>query len=113
MPRQHVWTFAAGNSEHSTYYDACLCNNGSQYLTVHSFVGNNYYCESSKYHNFSDPLRNGKQCDGLEYPCCTNPRLPWFYKSFDEESDDDIELRLCTGRYYGQVHIDILELFVK
>ena len=111
-PRQHVWTFAAGYSEDNTYRVTCPCNNGSR-ATVPSFVGNDYYCESSRYNNFSDPLWDGKQCGGLEYPCCTNPRLPWFFKSFNEESDDDIEMRLCTGEYYGQIHIDILELFVK
>ena len=120
MPRQHVWTFIAGFSEDGTYFDDCPCNNGSRYPNVPvpfhslSFVGDDYYCESSRYYNFSDPLWDGKQCGGLEYPCCTNPQLPWFIKSFNEESDDDLEIRLCTGEHYGgQIHIDILELFVK
>ena len=111
-PHQHVWTFAAGYSEDNTYHDDCPCNDGSRAF-VPSSVGNDYYCESSRYHNFSDPLWDGKQCGGLEYPCCTNPQLPWFIKSFNEELDDDIEMRLCTGKDYGQIHIDILELFVK
>ena len=112
MPRQHIWTFAAGRSEDSTDYRDCPCNNGSS-RNVPSFVGNDYYCESSRYKNVSDPLWDGKQCDGLEYPCCTNPQLPWFIKSLNQESDDDIELRLCTEEFYGQIHFDILELYVK
>ena len=112
MPRQHVWTFATGDPEDNTNPNSCPCNNGSR-ATVPSFVGNDYYCESSNFNNFSDPLWDGKQCGGLEYPCCTNLRLPWFFKSFNKESDNEIEMRLCTGEMYGQIHIDILALFVK
>ena len=31
---QHVWTFAAGDSEDDTHYDARPCNNGCRYPTV-------------------------------------------------------------------------------
>ena len=47
-PRQHVWTFAAGDPEDNTNYNSCPCNNGSL-NTVPLFVGNDYYCESSKH----------------------------------------------------------------
>ena len=112
MPRQHIWTFVAGNAEYNANSVDCPCNNGSR-VNVPSFIGNDYYCESPKNVDFSDPLWDGKQCGDLEYPCCTNPRLPWFFKSFNEESNDDIELRFCIEEYLGQIVLDVLELFVK
>ena len=39
-------------------------------------------------------MLDGKQCSDLEYLCCTNPRLPWFLKKFNKESDNGIEMRM-------------------
>ena len=65
----------------------------------------------------SDVLWDGEDCDGVEGPCCTNPNLPWFYRKLDEQTTDDLELRLCnTKRGFssisGNTPIDIVELFI-
>ena len=28
-------------------------------------------------------------------PYCTNPKMPWFIKTFNETTAEDIELRVC------------------
>ena len=54
LPRQHVWTYVAGNGENN--YD-CPCSNGSS-ATVPAFVGSDYYCESGPL--ATDPLWDGE-----------------------------------------------------
>ena len=118
-PRKHVWTYAAGLHENLYSFSDCPCNTGSIYRDdVHSFVGNDYYCESGPGDTglqATDPLWDGKQCNGLEASCCTRPNMPWFIREM-EESQEDIELRLC-GTFYGppneEVPIDIVELLIK
>ena len=47
-PRQHIWTFAGGHDEQSTYpHETCPCVTGSiAGSRVPSFVGQNYFCET-------------------------------------------------------------------
>ena len=47
-PRQHIWTFAAGVHEQTTYTsEPCPCETGSTGGSrVPSFVGENYFCET-------------------------------------------------------------------
>ena len=112
-PRQHIWTYAAGDCENRSSYEDCPCNSGYKYKNVKpNFVGNDYYCESAPNYGGlvdSDPLWDGEQCNGLEGPCCNSTKLPWFVKTL-EESNDYIEVRVCTGYYQP---IDILEIFIK
>ena len=83
----------------------CPCNNGST-VQVPSYVGNDYYCESgnslpgtSCITNMlefpEDPLWDGQQCGGVEGPCCTHPNMPWFIKTLNETTTENIELRAC------------------
>ena len=45
--QQHIWTFAAGLSEVTMYTGhACPCDT-APYSVIPSFVGNDYFCESS------------------------------------------------------------------
>ena len=108
LPRQHVWTYAAGEGENRY---ACPCSNGSSY-TAPAFVGSDYYCESGPL--ATDPLWDGEQCNGLEATCCDDQVMPWFYKEL-EESDEDIELRVCSNvdKSGEEIPIDIFEVFVK
>ena len=108
LPRQHVWTYAAGYGENR--YE-CPCSNGST-ATAPSFVGSDYYCESGPL--ATDPLWDGEQCNGLEATCCDHQAMPWFYREL-EESNEDIELRVCAnvGRSGEEIPIDIFEVFVK
>ena len=120
-PRQHIWTYAGVYHPNTTGNEACPCSNGGNSLG--SFVGNHHYCESGipadkgwsdiLYPN--DPLWDGKQCDGHEVPCCTNPKLPWFYRKLNIQTKDDIELRVCSnfGAERDHTPIDIIELFIR
>ena len=43
-PRQHIWTYAAGEDDFEAGSDDCPCNTGSS-VVVPDFVSNDYYCE--------------------------------------------------------------------
>ena len=127
-PRKHIWTYAVGEQSDTNGEYSCPCN--ANYIGGSNpklFVGSHYYCESgvpagetanSTILYDSDVLWDGEDCDGVEGPCCTNPNLPWFYRELDEQTTDDLELRLCnTKRGFfvisGNTPIDIVELFIR
>lgn len=124
-PRKHIWSYAGGFQSHSTSRFACPCNKGyNGGSNPSSFIGNHYYCESGTpsgvdYVNgvlyANDVLWDGKGCDGIEGPCCTNPKLPWFYRKLSQQTADDIELRICNVRETAidDVPIDIVEIFIR
>ena len=125
-PRKHIWTYAGGLSEGSTDTPACPCNtgyNGGLNLSA-TFIGSHYYCESGldAGQSFSnvlyadDPLWDGQQCDDAESTCCpANSKMPWFYRSLDTQTSDDIELRVCSNRgdTEEEIPIDIMEFYIK
>uniref|UniRef100_A0A1X7UJ42 Fibrinogen C-terminal domain-containing protein n=1 Tax=Amphimedon queenslandica TaxID=400682 RepID=A0A1X7UJ42_AMPQE len=124
-PRKHIWTYAVGEESDTNDDNSCPCNaNYTGGSNPKLFVQNHYYCESgvpaSEQANstilyYSDALWDGKDCDGVEGPCCTNPKLPWFYRKLDEETTDDIELRICNSKkyIYDNSPIDIVEIFIR
>ena len=101
-PRQHVWTLMAGESEVTSSSRSCPCNTGST-VSVQSFIGNNYFCESgnptsgiSNTLYSSDPLWDDQGCGSLESPCCNVPDIPWFHRDYGSTTTTDyIELRVC------------------
>ena len=104
-PRQHIWTFAAGVDEQTTYpTSTCPCVVGSRSGSrIPSFVGRNYFCESglTRFNNvfavlFSngDPLWDGQGC-GPTSSCCTFNSPPWFNVQLSSPTTDDIEVRIC------------------
>ena len=117
-PRQHIWTYAVGRNDDAAESTDCPCSNGST-QNVSSFVGDNYYCESGT--NVSqldvlypdDPLWDGMQCNNLETTCCTNSRMPWFYRTLGT-ANGDIELRLLfsSERPLGSP-LDLIELYIR
>ena len=119
-PRQHIWTYAGGYSEFSTDSLHCPCNSGSSAF-VPDFVGNDYYCESGNRNNqfdillVEDILWDGQQCNSIESTCCTNPNMPWFLKTLNEETNDDIELRDCASLSptSEETPLDIIEIYIK
>ena len=120
-PRKHIWTYTAGFSSGGIGFATCPCNNGST-EPVPPFVGNDYYCESSlDIHACinaiftNDVLWDGQQCTGLEAPCCTDPNMPWFFKTLNETTTDDIELRACQSNdgCPGSVPIFLIELYIR
>ena len=120
-PRQHIWTYAAGLLKTYLGLNGCPCNNGSS-ASSPSFVGNDYYCESglnakpwSPILYADDPLWDGQNCNGPESTCCTNPNMPWFLKTLNETTTDNIELRVCSdhGLPDEDTPLDIIEIYVK
>ena len=73
LPKQHIWTYAAGLNDNQATINDCPCNNGSTKLPDFVF-GKNYYCESGPGDFLpgetglvvSDPLWDGEQSRGLE-----------------------------------------------
>ena len=120
-PRQHIWTYAVGNTENDASTFLCPCNTGTTATTL-SYVGNDYYCESgvtsSAFIGYSfypnDIMWDGQQCDSLESPCCSNSTTPWFIKTLPQSVTDDIELRMCSSEGYPDeaTPIDILEIYI-
>uniref|UniRef100_A0A1X7T0X3 Fibrinogen C-terminal domain-containing protein n=1 Tax=Amphimedon queenslandica TaxID=400682 RepID=A0A1X7T0X3_AMPQE len=117
-PRQHVWTLMAGVHSHN-----CPCSLDST-RAVHSFIGNDYFCESGNPATdgtfqailyTSDPLWDGKGCGSLEGVCCNASGLPWFNKVLNTASTDYLELRVCadSGTTDEDVPVSYYELYVK
>ena len=122
-PRKHIWSLAGGLTEGVETYWHCPCNTNS-YHSVPSFVGSDYYCESGVGANQQwqtvlypdDPLWDGQDCNGSEGPCCTAPNMPWFVKSLDQQTSDDIELRMCSSQSHPDTEgtpLELVELFIR
>ena len=121
-PRKHIWTYAGGVRQNGLGPGQCPCNNSSL-VQPPPFVGNDYFCESgtsnaprSDVIYSSDILWDGEQCDDLEAPCCTQPNMPWFLKTLNETTTDDIELRVCANyldSYFEDTPLQLVELFVR
>ena len=120
-PRKHIWTYTAGFNDGYNLFDNCPCNNGST-NQVPPYVGSDYYCESGTNSNtclnklFSnDVLWDGEKCGGIEAPCCTHPNMPWFIKTLNESTTEDIELRACKQEFGcdNSVSIFLIEIYVR
>ena len=121
-PRKHIWTYTAGVGEQVQTTYGCPCNNGTATIPVPPYVGEDYYCESGTsgpicpgtlYYN--DVLWDGKQCGGIEGPCCTHPNMPWFVKTLNDTTTENIELRECNQNLgcSGGVAIFLIEIYVR
>ena len=121
-PRQHVWTLMAGYSDSRSSPLSCPCNTGST-VSVQSFIGNNYFCESGNTDSFayntlytSDPLWDGQGCGSLESPCCNVPGIPWFHRDYGNTTTTGyIELRVCgdEGTDNEDAPVSYYEIYVK
>ena len=114
-PRNHIWTFAAATTE---IQDECPCFDGAT-VTVPSFVGNDYFCdtalhgsESASGIHFGNPLWDGEGC-GPTSTCCSFNNPPWFSKQLPSPTTDDIEMRLCANSANEDINIKIVELYVQ
>ena len=118
-PRQHIWTFAAGNSEDNpTRDDACPCD-ASINITIPPFVGGDYFCESginSGYPSYrlytEDPLWDGQGCS-ISSSCCSFNNPPYFTKQLPSPTSDPIEARLCRLDSDDDSPVEFMELYVK
>ena len=120
-PRKHVWTFASGISDTTSYASYnCPC------ATVPgpkppAFVGNDYYCEAGNsgalntgIYYLSDPLWDGKGCD-YRSGCCADIGKPWFYRKLPIPVTGDLEVRMCKDEDHANedIAIEKLELYVR
>ena len=113
-PRKHIWTYAGGTRESGISGSGdslCTCNTLSRFSPP-SFVGNNFYCESSST-GYNDILWDGQQCNGDEPLCCTAPNMPWFTTTLNDATTSDIEVRLCTWHGGSHTPFDIMQLYIK
>ena len=123
--RQHIWTFASGyfTGSHNSGYPRyrCPCDNGDTAPSP-PFVGNNYFCESTRpesaiggyrFHPYA-LLWEGGFCEGGGR-CCRFNNPPWFFKNLTYPTTDDIELRLClySQSSSSNVALELLELYVQ
>ena len=120
-PRNHIWTFAAGNSVGSNDRFACPCDNQLAYRSP-SFVGSNYFCESSSTRDYwttsgtyytNNKLWDGRGC--VRGTCCTFNSPPWFTVVLPSSTSDDIEVRICGDERTSNedVPIVLLEIYVQ
>ena len=124
-PRQHIWTFAAGAAENFTDYTfACPCDNGRQ--TSPSFVGEDYFCESGYIYpgqiipneiytlHSNDTLWDGRDCHSSS-TCCSRRNPPYFTKTLNTPTTDDIELRMCLffAATHRNIAVELVELYVR
>ena len=116
-PRNHIWSYAAGvNENRPNVAFVCPCSSQDA-AQPPSFVGDNYYCESSTPQaklTTSDKLWDGEQCVN-EGTCCTTKSPPWFSVELTNPTTDDIEIRICgsEGTDNEDTPIELLEVYVQ
>ncbi len=124
--RKHVWTFATGASESSSFGGgACPCAPSADLsrIRVPSFVGQDYFCESGVSVGRStrfypdDPLWDGDGCTVAGNTCCQFNNPPYFTKQLNTVTRDDLEVRACgyntRSRGLGDTLIELIELYIK
>ena len=120
-PRQHIWTFIAGHYDTVSSPSNCPCSSGSP-QSVPSFVGEDYFCESGNSEGrvssklyASDPLWDREGCGSLEEDCCNDNGLPWFYRKLDEQTTDNIEMRICGNDSTNDEDspVELFDIYVK
>ena len=112
-----------------TFKCPCINQNISpSSINIPSFVGNDYFCDTSLSNSYSsyskgfypsDPLWDGQGC-GSSNTCCSVLNLctnspPWFIKHLDLPSatTDNVEMRLCKPNSDGSTPIEVVEFYVQ
>ena len=105
-PRHHLWTYAAG------HVGRCLCHPASFASPPPSFVGQHFYCDGNN-GNWDYSLWDGEGCPAGN-TCCDPPNLPWFHRTLDTATTDDIEVRWCRDQPVSDENLAVvlLELYV-
>ena len=100
------------------------CDNGNTTYPSPPFVGNDYFCEStrtpsnwlSNWRRFGPnaTLWDGHICEGGG-TCCKFNNPPWFTKNLANSTTEDIEMRLCLNSNSRDANIALeqLELYVQ
>ena len=114
----HIWSYAAGYSEELSFAYNCPCAKRPGY-SPQSYVGGDYYCDTATvikgthlwYTN--NTLWDGKDCYPGSY-CCANTRLPWFWRTLKQETNNDITVRWCASQllWTGNFGTEVLEIYI-
>ena len=121
-PRNHIWTFAAGESEGNCGSTlSCPCDSTAT-ITIPQFVGNDYFCESGinepwvhSRHNYilhsNDPLWDGEDCLPSS-TCCSLHNPPYIVKQLPTSTT---EARICVDDpiEFNNVAVEVVELYVQ
>ena len=120
--RQHIWSFVSAIGEVGSNYQSswqCACSNSNPWPHNTSFVGNDYFCDSGNHGSSwtrsiysSDPLWDGKGC-GSSSTCCQFNNPPWFCKTLNHSTNNDLEVRICKSGDFEDTPIELLELYVQ
>ena len=124
-PRNHIWSFVAGQSEgNPTRDNVCPCDI-SIGIRVPSFVGEDYFCESgvnrpwvggnTDYIFYSnDTLWDGEDCLSSS-TCCSRRNPPYFVKQLPTSTTDNIEARICLNQRLSDedIAVELVELYVQ
>ena len=123
-PRQHIWTFANGAWENDTTHRIynCPCDT-TGVISIPPFVGEDYFCESGyvrgsgipfdRFHS-NDLLWDGRDCHSTS-TCCSLHNPPYFTKTLNQTTTDDLELRMCLrdSAKNDNIAVELVELYVK
>ena len=126
-PRQHIWTFANGAWENDTTRRDFNCpSDTAGVISIPPFVGEDYFCESGYvypgYRNRSaefilhshDTLWDGRDCH-FTSTCCSHQNSPYFTKTLNQTTTNDLELRMCLRDRSDEdnIAVELVELYVK
>ena len=123
-PRQHIWTFANGGAENWHNLDdtgLCPCD-GANLVSIPPFVGEDYFCEAgfiNPHPNREVLLVNDILWDGMDChsssTCCSLHNPPYFTKTLNTPTTNDIELRMCNYNKgsLGHIEVELVELYIK
>ena len=127
-PRKHIWTFVGATDEttsNPSFKCPCININIQSSITIPSYVGNDYFCDTSLTNHYSsnsgfepnNPLWDGQGC-GPSNTCCSvsggcNKSPPWFIKHLPSTTNDNVEMRLCKPDASGSTPIEIVEIYVQ
>ena len=120
-PRKHLFSLAVGltTTSSSGQVHNCPCSKFPG-IAAPAFVRDHYYCDSgnqgspavNKYFP-NDTLWDGEGCSS-QYSCCSQPGMPYFYRSFPIPVKEDIEVRLMADEVYSNeaILVGTMELYV-
>ena len=127
-PPAHIWTFVAGVSESPESQQQpprfCPCDRPDAAAHVAPYIEQDYFCESrndpypvsgSERLRFyaDDKLWDGENC--LETSnCCEQNRPPYFVKTLDGPTSEDIVASLCLKNVArgSNIAVEIMEIYV-
>jgi hypothetical protein len=130
--REHIWTFASALNDLSEGFTFAQCpcvrpfDKNARQPQVPDFVKKNLFCDTANQNPgkeripkgdivfMRNPLWDGKGCSP-QNGCCNQAGLPWFSRSFESPTCDDVEMRVCNdeGTKNENVLIDQIELYVQ